>query len=160
MTSLRLLLAAGASVVLAGGALAETTVITPESADRVDVKDPAEIVRPEAGELTEAPTVDPASLVELDDDFVVPTLNMPVDTLDDYELVDREGREIGEVEEVLGPDENTATAIAVEFDSPGWDLFDDDVTRVVDIEKFSIDGDKLIIDITADEVRTLPVYDD
>ena len=61
---------------------------------------------------------------------------------------------------MIGPDQNTATAIAVEFDGPGWDLFDDDVTRVVDISKFSIEGDMLIVDVTADNVRQLPVFDD
>ena len=159
MTGLRILIAAGASVALASGAMAQTTVVTPDT-DRVDVKEPAEIVGADREDMGEAPTVDVANLVELDDDFVLPTLNLPVDALDDYDLVDRNGEYVGEIEEVVGPDANTATAIVVEFDGPGWFLTDDDVERVVDIGKFSIEGDKLVIDIVADDAIKLPVYDD
>ncbi len=158
MTGLRILIAAGASVALASGALAQTTTVT--GTDRVDVKDPAAIVSADRADMGEAPTVDLTNMVELDDDFVLPTLNLPVDALDDYELVDRNGTYVGEVEEVIGPDANTATAIVVEFDGPGWFLTDDDVERVVDIGKFSIEGDRLVIDIVADDAIKLPVYKD
>lgn len=161
MTRLRILIAAGASVAFASGALAETTVVTPETGgDRVDVTSPEEVVGADRADVGEAPTVDVANLVELDDDFVLPTLNLPVDALDDYELVDRNGEYVGEIEEVVGPNENTATAVVVEFDGPGWFLTDDDVERVVDISKFSIEGDALVIDIVADDAIKLPVYKD
>lgn len=133
-------------------------VLTEES-DNVDVVEPEETVEVDPGEVGEAATVSEDDLTELDEDFVLPTLNLPVDALDDYDLVDRNGEYLGEVEAVLGPNENAATSIAVSFDGPGW-LFDEDVTRVVDIGLFTIEGDNLIIDITEDDVRALPVYTD
>lgn len=160
MTLARILMAVGASAALSSAALAETVTPAAENSDKVDVASPEKIVSADRADLGEAKTVNAENMVELDDDFVLPTLNLPVDSLDDYELVDRNGKEVGEIEEVIGPDENTATAIAVEFDGPGWGIFDDDVTRVVDISKFSIEGDALIVDIAADDIRQLPVYDD
>lgn len=158
MTMYRLLLVAGATAVLTSGALADTTVTPPNSADRVDVKSPQKILSAANNPTGEATTIDEDSVVELDDEFVLPTLNLPIEALDDYEMVDRNGKYVGEFEEVIGPDDHTATGVVIEFDGPGWDLFDDDVERVVDIAKLSVEGDKLIVDITADEVITLPVY--
>ncbi len=132
----------------------------PTTATQVDVVEPSDTVSAEAGELGEAPTVDGSRLVELDDDFVLPTLNVPVYALDDYDLVDRNGNGLGEVEEVLGPNENTATAVAIEFDGPGWFFNDADITRVVDISYLSIHDDKLVLDLAEDDVRALPVYQD
>ena len=108
----------------------------------------------------EAPVVNAARLVEIDDDFVLPTLNMPVDAIDDWDVVDINGNELGELEEVLGPDSNTATAAAIEFDGPGWFFNDNDVTRVVDISALTIQDGRLVLDMTEEEVRSLPVYDD
>ncbi|GAB5376385.1 MAG: hypothetical protein AcusKO_28470 [Acuticoccus sp.] len=158
MTKFRLLLAAGAAAALSTGALAETATVTPGTTAEVDVKSPQNILAAANNPSGEATTVDPSTVVELDDDFVLPTLNLPIEALDDYDLVDRDGKHIGEFEEVIGPDDKTAAAVVIEFDGPGWGLFDDDVERVVDIAKLSLDGDRLIVDITADEVITLPVY--
>lgn len=162
MTPLRTLLAASVSAALMGGAMAQTTTptTTTDGSTRVPVEAPSATLKADSDEVGEATTVDASSVVELDDDFVLPTLNLPVDALDDYDLEDRDGNDIGEIEEVIGPDERTATAIVVEFDGPGWFFNDEDVERVVDIGKFSIQGDKLIIDISQDDVLKLPVYQD
>ena len=61
---------------------------------------------------------------------------------------------------MLGPDRNTATAAAIEFDGPGWFFNDNDVTRVVDISALTIQDGRLVLDMTEEEVRSLPVYDD
>lgn len=162
MSPLRILLAASASVALMGGAMAQTTTTTPttDGSTRVPVEAPSDTLDASSDEVGEATTVDASTVVELDDDFVLPTLNLPIDALDDYDLEDRDGNDIGEIEEVIGPDESTATAIVVEFDGPGWFFNDEDVERVVDIGKFSIQGEKLIIDISQDDVIKLPIYQD
>ena len=145
-------------------------VIVPAGEDEVDQPDPSQaadvdVVSPDRavavapGETGEAPTVDEGDLVELDDDFVLPTLNLPVYALDDYDIVDRNGQSLGELEEVLGPNRDTATAVAIEFDGPGW-FFDEDVTRIVNISYLSIQDDKLVLDLTEEDVRALPVYAD
>ena len=156
MTGLRILIAAGASVALATGALAQSA----SDAGSADVRDPSAIVSADPGAAGEAPTVNERDVVEIDDDFVVPAFNVPVDVLDDYDVYDRNGEYVGEVEDVIGPDAQTATAIVVEFDGPGWFLTDDDVERVVDISEFNIENDRLVIDMTADDARMLPVYKD
>lgn len=154
MTGLRILIAAGASVALATGALAQSAAGT----GNADVRDPGAVVSADRGTAGEAPTVNERDVVEIDDDFVVAAFNVPVDVLDDYDVYDRNGEYVGEVEEVIGTDAQTATAIVVEFDGPGW--FDDDVERVVDISEFTIENDRLVIDMTADDARMLPVYKD
>lgn len=111
------------------------------------------------GSLLAAPAVAQDGLVELDDDFVVPRLNLPVEALDDYDVVDREGRDLGNFVSVLGPDENTASVMVIAFDGPGF-LFDTDVERIVAIEDVFIEGDDMVIDITEEGVRQLPVYQD
>ncbi|MCF3933071.1 hypothetical protein L1787_06535 [Acuticoccus sp. M5D2P5] len=146
MTLMKTLIVTTATLAMAGGAWAQSTVTTTTE---------------QSGQVQsgEGATVDAATLVELDDDFVVPGFNLPVDVLDDYDVVDRNGEYVGDVEEVVGPDRQTATSIVVEFDGPGW-LFDDDVERVVDITLFTIDGERLVLDMTEDAVRSLPVYKD
>ncbi|WMS43335.1 PRC-barrel domain-containing protein [Acuticoccus sp. MNP-M23] len=167
MNATRTLMIGALMTSLAAPALAQTNVevVAPDGVDvvapeGVEVVSPAETVDVDAGDVGEAPVVNAEGLVELDSEFVLPTLNVPIYALDDYDLVDRNGEDLGEVEEVLGPNENTATAVAIEFDGPGWFLTDDDVTRVVDINLLSIEGDNLILDITEDNVRSLPVYQD
>ncbi|WP_420392158.1 PRC-barrel domain-containing protein [Acuticoccus sp.] len=154
----------------AGGALAQVViereepeetapnvVIIEEGADarEADREDNVVIDTP-AGAV---PDVDFSELVEIDEDFVLPRLNLPVYALDDYDIVDRNGEDVGEIEKVLGPNENTATMIVVEFDGPGF-LFDHDVPRLVDLNDVTIEGDNLVIDIAEDEVRRLTVYED
>lgn len=158
MTPARLLLAAALAAPTA--ATAQTVEIIRPAENGADAPAPTTIVEAEPGATGEAPVIDADALVEIDENFVLPTLNLPVYALDDYDLVDRNGNDLGQVEAVLGPDAQTATAVAVEFDGPGWFLTDDDVTRVVDISAFSIEDDLLVIDITEDNVRALPVYAD
>ena len=161
MTATRKFILGALMASVATSALAQNVeIVAPEGSERVDVVSPVRTVTAKAGESGQAPVVDAASLIEIDDEFVLPTLNLPVDALDDYDLVDRNGVDLGEVEEVLGPDRVTATAVAIEFDGPGWFFNDDDVTRVADIALLSIEGDKLILDMTEDDVRALPVYKD
>lgn len=165
--------AASVAAILAGVAAAqdveiiapdEVEIVRPGEIDgttrNVDVVQPEGVVRAEPRQVGEAPVVNADDLVELDGDFVLPTLNLPVHALDDYDLVDRDGEDVGKVEAVLGPNEGTATAVAVEFDGPGWFFDDGSVTRVVDISAFSIEGDRLIIDMLVDDRRSLPVYSD
>jgi hypothetical protein len=91
-----------------------------------------------------------------DDDLVVASLNISVDDLDDMDLYNAAGEEIGEVEEVLGTEAGVATAVAVEFDEGPMD----DETVIFMISDLAIDNDRLITQMTADQIASLEVWDD
>lgn len=91
-----------------------------------------------------------------DDDRIVPGLGVSVDDLDDEDVHDAGGDEIGEVEDVLEDRSGRIVALAVEFD----DILDDDEERVEGLERLRLDGDRLVTDLAAAEIRALPVWDD
>lgn len=105
--------------------------------------------------LAQAASVQGLSEVD-DDDRNVPGLGMSVDDLDDADVHDADGEEIGEVEEVLEDGSGRIVAVAVEFD----DIRDDDDERVVELARLRPDGDDLVTDLAEAEIRALPVWDD
>ena len=60
-------------------------------------------------------------LVEIPDRVTVATLGTDVDTIDDWDVFAPDGTKLGDVEEVLGTDPRTPTALAIDFD--GNDVF-------------------------------------
>lgn len=131
-----------------------------KASERANVADPQATVAADAADIGEADVVSDGALVVMDSEFVLPTLNIPVYALDSYDLVDKNGDDVGHVQRVVGLDENTATAVVVEFDGPGWFFNDGDVSRVVDLSLFAIEDDRLIMDIGPDGELELPVYKD
>lgn len=92
-----------------------------------------------------------------DDDLVVQPFNRTVDDLEDMDLENAEGEEIGEVEEVLMDGTGRPVALAIEID----DLLDlDDEDRVFRLDQVRLDGDDLVTDLSNSEIETLPVWDD
>lgn len=99
-----------------------------------------------------------AEWMEQDDDLIVQLLSLTVEELEDRDLYDSAGREIGVVEEVIGLGDDTVIGLAVEIDD--YARIDDDEEVVVPIERVSSDGERLTTDLTLDELRALPKWDD
>jgi len=95
------------------------------------------------------------SYVELDDDVQVPAFSMTVDDLEDLDVFNSSGQKIGAVEEVLGTDAQTASAVSVDFKD---EVARDD--RVVELSNLTSEGRQLVIDLDTAAISQLPVYDD
>ncbi|MBB4001811.1 PRC-barrel domain-containing protein [Aurantimonas endophytica] len=96
-----------------------------------------------------------AGMVDVDDDVMVPPFNVTVDDLDDMDVYDAAGTEIGEIEEVVGTDANTPTAFVVDFDGEGYG----DEERVIGLENFAMDGARMTLSLDAAAVATMPIDD-
>lgn len=96
-------------------------------------------------------------LVELRDSVTVPAFGLTVDQVDDLDVV-VDGRVVGDIEEVLGTDANTATALVVDFDDGAGYGDRDDV--IVPIARFRLDGNRLVTDVTPAEVAAFPTWKD
>ena len=97
------------------------------------------------------------ALVEVPDATIVQPFNIAAGLLDDIDVYTAEGVEVGDVEEILGPDANTPTHLAVDFDNQAG-FADRDV--LVPIEAFTLDANRLIISLTPQAVAELPTWDD
>ena len=98
-----------------------------------------------------------SALVEIDDDVQVAPFGVDADTVDDWDVYDASGTEIGEVEDVLGTDAKTPTALAVDFEGNGG-YADRDVA--VPLGEFTREGGRLILKATPDAVAAMPTWDD
>jgi hypothetical protein len=97
------------------------------------------------------------ALVEIDDDVQVAPFGVDADTVDDWDVYDASGTEIGEVENVVGTDAKTPTALAVDFEGNGG-YADRDV--VVPLGEFTRQDGRLILNASPDAVRGMPTWDD
>lgn len=95
------------------------------------------------------------SYVDVSDDARVEALNVSADDLDDMDVYDAGGQKIGEVEEILGSDERTPTAIAVDFEDG---IVEHD--RIVQIADTAIESDRLVIRLDQNALQGLERYDD
>lgn len=95
--------------------------------------------------------------VEIDDDVQVPQLGASADDVDDWDVYAADGTEIGEVDEVIGPDSSTPMALVIEFEG-GSDYGDrDDV--IVPLEHFSREGQQLVLNADPQTVSEMETYD-
>ncbi|TJZ94053.1 DUF2171 domain-containing protein [Paracoccus gahaiensis] len=96
-----------------------------------------------------------ADMSELDDSVMITGWDMSVDDVEDMDVHDADGNQIGEVEEVLGRDE-TAEAIVVDFDDDqGYEGED----RIVPLDMLSVADDALELSADAD-VASFEEHDD
>ena len=97
------------------------------------------------------------ALVEVDDKVEVPALGANADTVDDWDVYLADGTEIGEVDDVVGTDRTTPTALVVDFDNrsgyPGRDI-------VVPLEHFARTNDRLILNADAAAVGSMQGWND
>ena len=93
-----------------------------------------------------------------DDDRIVQPFGLSVDDIEDMDVYDAAGEELGEVEEVLENSAGEVVAVSVDFDDD-WLDFDDD-ERVVALDRLQLDDDRFVSDLDKAEVEGLPVWDD
>lgn len=110
-----------------------------------------------AASLVAGPVLAQGTLLEVDDNVQVPQLAAVVDDIDDWDVYSTDGTEIGEVEEVLGMDRNTATAIAVDFEGNGG-FADRDV--VIPLDRFARENGRLVLDADVEAVSQIPAWND
>ena len=96
--------------------------------------------------------------VEIDDDVVVAPLNKEADDVEDWDVIGSDGAKLGEVEEVIGTQAGTASALVVEFEDGS--IFDRDREVIVPLDQFSFADDKLTLNADAAAVGTMELYKD
>ena len=98
------------------------------------------------------------SYIEIEsEDQVVSELNLTVEQIEDMDVYDASGEEIGEVEEVLGSADGVPTTLAVEV---GGFLDIGDTDALVELSEVTVVDDRLQIDMTREEIEALPTWDD
>ena len=101
-----------------------------------------------------SPVLAQDSRTEVSDDATISSLNnVSVDDFGDMNVYDSQGDEIGEIEEVYGPDDTTPQSAEVDFDDS--DRFGDD-NRIVPISDFSMNDDNLVLNLDDDAIKALP----
>lgn len=102
----------------------------------------------------------PANLIEVENDaMVVEPFGVTVDELEDADIHDQTGERIGEVEEVLmTADDGQVVAVAAEIGG-FLGIGDDEVA--VPLDRLTWEGDGTVrIDLTEDQAKSLPAWDD
>lgn len=97
------------------------------------------------------------SLVEVDDNVQVTAFSATVDEIDDLDVYNAAGTKIGEVEDMVGTDKSTPTALIIDFEgTEGY--ADQDV--VVPIDQVVWENDRLILSADTDTVNAMEVWKD
>lgn len=96
-------------------------------------------------------------LIELEDTVMVAPLGMSVEQIEDLDVY-VDGRKVGEVEEVIGTDPASPTALVIDFD--GDSVFGDRDDMIVQIARFVASGGRLVTDLSPTEVASLDVWKD
>jgi rRNA processing protein Gar1 len=91
------------------------------------------------------------------DDLAVPELNLQVSQIEDLDVYDESGTLIGDVEDVLGPNAQTPTAVAVDVDKY-LGVSGDDV--VFTFQQVKLQDGKLVTSIVKDDIAKLPRFND
>lgn len=96
--------------------------------------------------------------VEVDDNVVVQPFNVDADTVEDWNVYSPAGAEIGDVEEVIGADAQSPTALVVDFDDDAGFGDRDDV--IVPLDQFTWQDNRLVLNADAAAVSAMPVWND
>ncbi|MDY8109700.1 PRC-barrel domain-containing protein [Fulvimarina sp. 2208YS6-2-32] len=94
--------------------------------------------------------------VEVNDSVMVAPFNLAVDDVDDRNVYDASGTEVGEVSEVLGSDDQTPTHLEVDFEDDDSSTYPDRDDVIVPIADFSFTNDQIVINLTPEDVTALP----
>lgn len=98
-----------------------------------------------------------SALVEVRDDVMVEAFGAIADRVDDWDVYDVSGKEIGEVEEVVGADRDTPTALVVDFDD---DSAYPDRDVVIPLDELVYENGRLILKATPEAVRGMEIWRD
>ncbi|MCO6385767.1 PRC-barrel domain-containing protein [Aliihoeflea sp. 40Bstr573] len=94
--------------------------------------------------------------VEIEDNVQVSAFNATVDQIDDWDVY-AGGEVVGEVEEVVGTEAGTASALVVDFEGNGG-FADQDV--VIPLDHFTWENDQLVLNADAAAVGEMEVWND
>lgn len=96
--------------------------------------------------------------VEIADNVVVTEFNQNVAAIDDWDVMGPDEMKIGEVEDVIGAQAGTATALTVEFeDNAGFGNRDD---VIVPLDQFAFADNRLTLNADAAAIGGMDVYND
>lgn len=93
------------------------------------------------------------TMVELPNETVVEPFGLTVGELERLSITDAAGTRLGDIEEVIGTAQDGATALVIDAENSESNF-------VVPLERFSNNNGVITVDVTAEELATLPVYDD
>ncbi|MGQ2907229.1 MAG: PRC-barrel domain-containing protein [Aliihoeflea sp.] len=94
--------------------------------------------------------------VEIEDNVQVSAFNATVDQIDDWDVY-AGGEKVGEVEEVVGTEAGTATALVVDFEGNGG-FADQDM--VIPLDQFAWENNQLVLNADAAAVGSMEVWND
>ncbi|MHB2264732.1 PRC-barrel domain-containing protein [Aliihoeflea sp. PC F10.4] len=96
--------------------------------------------------------------VEIEDDNVqVTEFGANVDQVEDWDVYDAAGTDIGDVEEVIGTDPATPTALVIDFnDDAGY--VDGDV--IIPLDQFTYENNRLVLNADAAAVGSFELWTD
>jgi hypothetical protein len=104
-----------------------------------------------------APVLAQDRMQEVHDDVLLPKFGIIADLADDLDVLDSTGREIGEVEEVVGMNRDLAEALVVDFEDELPEFGREE--RVVPLTAFRFDGGAFVLREGTD-VLALPIWRD
>lgn len=96
--------------------------------------------------------------VEVGDRTMIDAFGVDADMIDDLDVLDAQGRKIGEVEEVVGADRDTAESLVVDFEDELAEFGGDD--RIVPLDQFSLEGEVLTFTGDAATLADMPLWRD
>lgn len=96
------------------------------------------------------------SFVEIEDNVMVQPFNANADTVEDWDVYSPAGVEIADVEDVIGTDAQSPTALVVDFDDNAGFGDRDDV--IVPLDQFSWQDNRLVLNADAAAVSAMPVW--
>jgi hypothetical protein len=98
-----------------------------------------------------------ATWVEIEDNVQISAFGQSADTVEDWDVY-AGGAKIGEVEEIIGTDANTPTALVVDFDDDAGYGDRDDV--VIPLDQFAWENNQLVLNAEASVMGSMEVWDD
>jgi hypothetical protein len=107
--------------------------------------------------MTAAPVWAQGQTVEVRDDVLLPGFGISADLADDLDSLDTTGRDLGEIEEVVGPTRELAEAFVVDFEDEYPEFGRED--RVIPLIAFRFDGGTFVLREGTD-VLALPIWRD
>ncbi|RIK86248.1 MAG: hypothetical protein DCC69_07355 [Hyphomicrobiales bacterium] len=110
-----------------------------------------------AGSLIAGAALAQAAWVEIDDNVHVAAFGATADQVEDWDVHDASGVEIGEVEEVVGTAPDTPTALVVDFEGKNG-YADRDV--VIPLDQFTRANNRLTLDASPDAVAGMETWND
>lgn len=109
------------------------------------------------GLMTGGAALAQTALVEVNGNVHVAAFGAIADQVDDWDVHDASGMEIGEVDEVVGPDAGTPAALVVDFKGNAG-YADRDV--VIPIDQFTRENNRLTLNASMDAVSAMETWND